>query len=166
MVCEHFRHKIWRAPWEESKAKSWDFYHLERRSYVRFNLAGSSHLEHPLRTMRKDFESLLELLICLCKRVLRPVKVSTQSEKVTVIAVRFQKNYPTDVRYSQAWSTVNSKKTFGSNSKEDRRAYQSLVCAIKREWKTLATAVVNELVQSMNGRVSEVIESNGNFIFR
>ena len=42
--------------------------------------------------------------------------------------------------------------------------YQSLVSAIKREWKSLLPELVTELVHSMNNRISEVVESHGDFI--
>ena len=89
--------QIWRAPWEESKAKSSDLYHLERRSYVRFNLVGSSNQVDHRRNSMQGFESLLELLICLCIRVLRRVRGSAQSEKVSVNRGTFRKELPSSV---------------------------------------------------------------------
>jgi transposase len=44
--------------------------------------------------------------------------------------------------------------------------YQSLVSAIKREWKSLPPELAIKLVHSMNNRISEVVESNGDFILR
>jgi len=42
--------------------------------------------------------------------------------------------------------------------------YQSLVSAIKREWKSLSPELAIKLVHSMNNRISEVIENDGDFI--
>jgi hypothetical protein len=42
--------------------------------------------------------------------------------------------------------------------------YQSLVSAIKREWKSLSPELAVKLVHSMNNRLSEVIENDGDFI--
>jgi hypothetical protein len=44
--------------------------------------------------------------------------------------------------------------------------YQSLVSAIKREWKLLPSDLAIKLVHSMKNRVSEVVESTGDFILR
>ena len=43
-------------------------------------------------------------------------------------------------------------------------SYGFLTCAIKREWKSLATDLTMTLVHSMNSRISEVIKSDGDFI--
>ena len=43
-------------------------------------------------------------------------------------------------------------------------SYQSLVSAIKREWKPLPSVLTIKPVHSMNNRISEVIESHGDFI--
>ncbi|CAF3033188.1 unnamed protein product [Rotaria sp. Silwood2] len=45
-------------------------------------------------------------------------------------------------------------------------SYQSLVSAIKREWKSLPSELAIKLVHSMNNQMSEVIESDGDFILR
>jgi len=42
--------------------------------------------------------------------------------------------------------------------------YQSLFSAIKREWKSLPPELAIELVHSMNNRIPEVIENDGDFI--
>lgn len=42
--------------------------------------------------------------------------------------------------------------------------YQSLVSAIKREWKSLSPELAIKLVHSMNNRISQVIENDGDFI--
>ena len=42
--------------------------------------------------------------------------------------------------------------------------YQSLVLEIKREWKSLSPELAIKLVHSMNNRISEVIENDGDFI--
>ena len=42
--------------------------------------------------------------------------------------------------------------------------YQSLVSAIKREWKSLSPELAIKLVHSMNNRISEVIENDGDFV--
>jgi transposase len=44
--------------------------------------------------------------------------------------------------------------------------YQSLVSAIKRKWKAPPPALAIKLVDSMKNRISEVVESNGDFILR
>jgi hypothetical protein len=44
--------------------------------------------------------------------------------------------------------------------------YESLVSAIKREWKTLRQELSIKLAHSMKNRISEVVESNGDFILR
>ena len=44
--------------------------------------------------------------------------------------------------------------------------YQSLVSAIKREWKALPSELAIKLVHSMTNRISEVVESHGDFILR
>lgn len=44
--------------------------------------------------------------------------------------------------------------------------YNSLVSAIKREWKSLPLDLATKLTHSMKNRVSEVIESDGDFILR
>ena len=46
------------------------------------------------------------------------------------------------------------------------KTYQSLVGAIKREWKTLPLELATKLVASMKNRLSEVVESQGDFIMR
>ena len=43
---------------------------------------------------------------------------------------------------------------------------QSLVWAIKRKWESLPSELTIQLVHSMNNRISEVIESHGDFILR
>lgn len=43
-------------------------------------------------------------------------------------------------------------------------SYQSLVSAIKREWKSLSPELAGKLVHSMDNRLSEVIENDGDFI--
>ena len=43
--------------------------------------------------------------------------------------------------------------------------YQQLVATIKKEWKKLSPNFVMRLVQSMDNRISEVIQSQGDFIF-
>ena len=45
-------------------------------------------------------------------------------------------------------------------------SYQSLVSAIKREWKSLPLEVTVKLVYSIKNRISEVIESRSDFILR
>jgi len=50
--------------------------------------------------------------------------------------------------------------------KKNLSTYQSLVSAIKREWKSLPRELAVKLVHSMNNRISEVIESHGDFILR
>ena len=44
--------------------------------------------------------------------------------------------------------------------------YQSLVSAIKREWKGLPQELAIRLVDSMKNRIFEVVESDGDFILR
>jgi transposase len=44
--------------------------------------------------------------------------------------------------------------------------YQSLVSAIKREWKALPHELAIKLVDSMKSRIFEVVESHGDFILR
>jgi hypothetical protein len=44
--------------------------------------------------------------------------------------------------------------------------YQSLVTAIKREWKALPQELAIKLVDSMKSRILEVVESHGDFILR
>ena len=44
-------------------------------------------------------------------------------------------------------------------------SYQSLVSAIKGEWKILPLELAIKLVPIMNNRISEVVESHGDFIF-
>jgi transposase len=48
--------------------------------------------------------------------------------------------------------------------KKKLSTYQSLVSAIKREWKSLSPELAIKLVHSMNNRISEVIENDGDFI--
>jgi hypothetical protein len=48
--------------------------------------------------------------------------------------------------------------------KKKLSTYQSLVSAIKREWKSLSQELAIKLVHSMNNRISEVIENDGDFI--
>jgi len=48
--------------------------------------------------------------------------------------------------------------------KKNLSTYQSLVSAIKREWKSLPRELAVKLVHSMNNRISEVIENDGDFI--
>ena len=43
---------------------------------------------------------------------------------------------------------------------------QSLVCEIKREWKSFATDLATTLVRRMNNRISQVIKSDDDFILR
>ena len=44
--------------------------------------------------------------------------------------------------------------------------YQSLVSAIKREWKVLPQELAIRLVDSMKNRICEVVENDGDFILR
>jgi transposase len=46
------------------------------------------------------------------------------------------------------------------------KTYESLVSTIKREWKKLPQELAIKLVHSMKNRISEVFESNGDFILR
>lgn len=46
------------------------------------------------------------------------------------------------------------------------KTYRSLVAAIKREWKRLPSELATKLVASMENRLSEVVESQGDFIMR
>lgn len=48
--------------------------------------------------------------------------------------------------------------------KKKLSTYQSLVSAIKREWKSLSPELTIKLAHSMNNRISEVIENDGDFI--
>ena len=50
--------------------------------------------------------------------------------------------------------------------KEKIESYQSLVSAIKREWKFLPAELTIKLVHSVHNRISEVIESHGEFLLR
>ena len=43
--------------------------------------------------------------------------------------------------------------------------YQQLVAAIKKEWKRISPNFAMRLVQSMDNRISKVIQSQGDFIF-
>ena len=45
-------------------------------------------------------------------------------------------------------------------------SYRSFVSAIKREWKSLLSGLTIKFIHSMNKRISEVIESHGDFILR
>jgi hypothetical protein len=44
--------------------------------------------------------------------------------------------------------------------------FESLVSAIKREWKALPQELAIKLVHSMQNRISEVVENEGDFILR
>ena len=44
--------------------------------------------------------------------------------------------------------------------------YQSSVSVIKHEWESLSPELIIKLVHSMNNRISEVIESHGEFLLR
>ena len=48
--------------------------------------------------------------------------------------------------------------------KKKHSTYQSLVSAIKRQWKSLSQELAIKLVYGMNNRISELIESDGDFI--
>ena len=48
--------------------------------------------------------------------------------------------------------------------KKNFTARQSLLCAIKREWKSSAPNLTTTLVHSINNRVSQIIKSDGDFI--
>ena len=50
--------------------------------------------------------------------------------------------------------------------KQNFKNYESLVSAIKREWKTLSQELAVKLVHSMENRISDVVESKGDFILR
>ena len=45
-------------------------------------------------------------------------------------------------------------------------SYQSLVSMIKQEWESLPSKLTIKLVHNMNNRISEIIESHGDFILR
>ena len=44
------------------------------------------------------------------------------------------------------------------------KSCQSLICAIKREWKYLSEDMATTLVYHMNNRISQVTKSDGDFI--
>ena len=48
--------------------------------------------------------------------------------------------------------------------KKNLSTYQSLVSAIKKEWKFLSSELAVKLAHSMNNRISEVIDNDGDFI--
>ena len=48
--------------------------------------------------------------------------------------------------------------------KKKHSTYQSLVSAIKRHCKSLSQELAIKLVYDMNNRISEIIESDGDFI--
>ena len=48
--------------------------------------------------------------------------------------------------------------------KKQFTTYQSLVSAIKQEWKALSKDLSLNLIHSMKNRIFEVIESHGDFI--
>ena len=50
--------------------------------------------------------------------------------------------------------------------KKNFKTYESLVSAIKREWKALPADLAIRLAHTMKKRISEVVESRGNFILR
>jgi hypothetical protein len=50
--------------------------------------------------------------------------------------------------------------------KKNFTTYESLVSAIKREWKALPQELAIKLVHSMQNRISEVVENEGDFILR
>ena len=49
--------------------------------------------------------------------------------------------------------------------KRKMTTYQQLVASIKKEWKRLSLNFAMKLVQSMDNRISEVIQSQGDYIF-
>lgn len=50
--------------------------------------------------------------------------------------------------------------------KQNLKTYESLVSTIKRQWKILPQKLAIKLTHSMKNRISEVFESNGDFILR
>ena len=50
--------------------------------------------------------------------------------------------------------------------KKNFTTYESMVSVIKRKWKALPPELAIKLVYSMENRISEVVESHGDFILR
>ena len=57
------------------------------------------------------------------------------------------------------WQLVNM-----NLRKKNRSTYQSLVSAIKKEWKSSSSELSIKLAHSLNNRISEVIDNDGDFV--